>query len=202
MTHSRTTACSKQTLGQVIAGLSSLIAEDAPSMEGLVALHEAREAINALFTDYSLQLRDSEATQSQWPAMRAALAVTDGRAAESGCRADDAAEQRENQRVKSFWNAHESAFIWDFLPMTFLHEVYLEWMDERHRRETPLTRYAFSRRLRSQLDENGCRAWRYSRSRPGQLLRCSDPQAERIGWCHDGTNDAIYGLRRLRRKAA
>lgn len=86
--------------------------------------------------------------------------------------------------------------------MSFLHEVYLEWMNERHRREEPLSRYTFSRRLRAQLDENGCRAWRYARSRPGQLLRCSDPLAERIGWCHDGTNDAIYGLRRRRHAAA
>lgn len=202
MTHSTTTACSKQTLGQVIAGLSSLIAEDTPSMGGLVALHDAREAINALFTDYSIQLRDSEATQSQWAAMRAALLVTDGPAIERECRAGDAAEQRENQRLKSFWNTHESTFIWDFLPMSFLHEAYLEWMNERHHREMPLSRYTFSRRLRAQLEESGCRAWRYARSRPGQLLRCTDPLATRIGWCHDGTNDAIYGLRRRRHAAA
>lgn len=173
-----------QTIASAISTLSGLLSEPEVSFEGLAALHTARDQIDELFQDYAAELRSNPATEGTWRAVAAAMSSS---TPETPTPCPDA-------RVTAFWDTHATAFTWDFLPMTMVHDVYSDWMHRNHPSEHPLSRHAFSRRLRGALP--ACGAWRYTRSRSGNLMRGCDLLAQRAGWCHDGSNDAVYGLRR------
>lgn len=182
---SGSTAMHTQTIASTIATLSGLLAEPKASFDGLAALHTAREQLTATFDAYADELRTSSATAAQWDAIAAAMGVT-GSTPSRSC--------RDQLLVEQFWRDHADRFTWDFLPMELIHELYAAWIARRHRGVTPLSKNAFTRRLRTILPD--CGTWRYTRSRPGALMRGTDPLVQSASWCHDGTDDAIYGLRR------
>lgn len=69
-------------------------------------------------------------------------------------------------------------------------------MAERFPRESTLSKTAFTRRVKAAAIDSG--KWIYSRSRPGSLMDAAEPLAIRAQhWSHDGSDDAIYGLRRV-----
>lgn len=178
-----------QAIASLISALSSLLPEQSASFEGLAALHGAREQLSTLFDDYAEDLRSTPEGAQVWAAVASTFDPTRGAA---GTRTDSRC--RESTLVESFWDVHADQFQWDFLPMEVLHELYTDWMNRRHCDEQPLSKASFSRRLRQVLPD--CGQWRYSRSRPGTLMRRNDPLAQQTRWRHDGSDAAIYGLRR------
>jgi hypothetical protein len=96
-----------------------------------------------------------------------------------------------------FWQTFAEHFAWDFLPMEFLHCLYVQWMSAEFPKDVPFTREAFTRRLKGPVAAAG--AWSYTRSRPGLLMNAAEPLlAQAPGWTHDGSDRAIYGFRRGR----
>lgn len=169
-----------QMIASAISTLSGLPSEQQTTFEGLSALNDVREQINELFDGYATELRSDPAAEPIWRAVSAAMTspVTTNRIS----------------RVEAFWGEHSEKFAWDFLPMEMVHMVYTTWASRNFPAEIPLAKRAFTRRLRAALPE--CSPWQYSRSRPGAMMRCSDPLARAVGWRHDGSDAAIYGLRR------
>jgi len=169
-----------QTIASAISTLSGLLSEQQTSFDGLAALNDVRQQINDLFDEYATELRSDPAAEPIWRAVSAAL--------------KGPATSNRICRVQAFWDEHSEKFEWDFLPMEMVHTVYSTWAQRNYPTETPLEKRAFTRRLREALPE--CSPWQYSRSRPGTLMRSSDPLARAVGWHHDGSDAAIYGLRR------
>lgn len=188
----------KQTLAEVLSELSGLISEPRASFDGLIALNAARESIDVLYTAYVNELSRGDETAPVWDAIATAVSVSssgaDSAALGKPCNAAASSTTHDRKRINDFWADHSQQFQWDFLPMNFLYELYFQWMREQVPNEAPLNRHTFTRRLKSMLDDND--RWTYQRSRPGCLMREREPLAQRVGWRHDGTDAAIYGLRR------
>lgn len=174
-----------QSIASAITALSGMLSEPEASFEGLAALHEVRQQIDDLFGAYAAELRADPTTEPVWRAVAAAMSHSPSTKPSQTCR---------DARVEAFWSSHSDAFTWDFLPMEMVHEVYTDWMRDNHPAEHPLPTRTFSKRLRQLLPE--CGAWRYTRSRAGSLMRCCEPLALKVGWRHDGSDAAMYGLRR------
>lgn len=69
-------------------------------------------------------------------------------------------------------------------------------MAERCPHEATLSKTAFTRRVKAASIDSG--KWIYTRSRPGSLMQAAEPLANRASrWSHDGSDDAVYGLRRV-----
>lgn len=174
-----------QTVATAISSLSGLLSEPEASFEGLATLHGVREQINDLFDSYAAELRADPSTAP----MRNAIAATMPHPSRTA-----SAAPSHDSRIEEFWREHADQFTWDFVPMEVVHEICTDWMRRRHQSEIALTRAAFSRSLRRTLP--GCSTWRYTRARAGALARIHEPLAENVSWRPDGSNPAIYGLRR------
>lgn len=188
----------KQTLAEVLSELSGLISEPQASFDGLIALNAARESIEELYGAYIRELSRGDDTAPVWDAIATAVSASSSGAGSASagmsCGTPTSSAMHDRKRITDFWADHSGQFQWDFLPMNFLYELYIQWMREQFSTEAPLNRHTFTRRLKTMLDDNDC--WTYQRSRPGSLMVSREPLCQRVGWHHDGTDAAIYGLRR------
>lgn len=180
------------TIAAAISSLSGLLTAPEPTFEGLATLHGVREQINELFDTYAAELRADPSVEPMWNAIAAAMSTP--AATSIGSSIPSASKSCHELRVEAFWGEHAEQFTWDFVPMEVVHEIYADWMGRRHPEEAVLTKAAFSKRLRKALPE--CGAWRYTRARTGVIMRVHEPLAQKVSWRPDGTNAAIYGLRR------
>lgn len=175
----------------------SLLRPDQPAtFDDLVALNTARECIDKLFRDYIDELSSDPRTAAVWSAVGSAVKMTSkpapGTRTSYGQHTTDALP---NRRIRSFWDTHAKRLTWDFLPFDFVHALYVQWLGATYPMDAPVSRETFPRRLKAVATASG--EWNHTRSRPGSLMNAAEPLAERLpGWSHDGTNRAIYGLRR------
>jgi hypothetical protein len=190
-------------IATAIASLSALDPERAASLDDLVALNIARECVNELFSAYVEELSADPAATPLWAAIASAIELSAPPALRSTRKPHGAPstastpQARADARVAKFWDTFAGRFTWDFLPVSFLHALYASWMTESYPREAVFSKPAFSRRLRAAATASG--DWVYTRSRPGCLMTAAEPLTDRVpSWSHDGSDAAIYGLRRNR----
>lgn len=186
-----------QTLATAIRRLASLDPEQPTSFDDLVALNVARECINELFSDCVDELSVDPASMPLWAAIASAidLSAPAGASKRKSHSTASGPDSRAEARVAKFWGTFAERFAWEFLPTEFLHALYVSWMEARHPMEHALSKPAFTRRLRAALAVSD--RWLYTRARPGSLMNAVEPLAAQLtGWVHDGSDDAIYGLRR------
>lgn len=183
-------------LATAIGRLTGLNPERPVSFDDLVALNVARECVNALFNDCVDELSVDPEAMPLWAAVASAIelsaptASSKHKAPSSGIAAAGA-----GARVVKFWDTFAERFAWDFLPTEFLHALYAQWMEARHPMELALPKTTFTRHLKAVLANSD--SWFYTRSRPGSLMSADEPlMAHLTSWQHDGSYDAIYGLRR------
>ncbi len=181
-----------QTLGTAIGELNCLRPDTPAALDELHALSIAHDCIDTLLRSCIEQMRhDPEALQS-W----ADIAYT------LGCDSANAVRQRfgsltvgTDEQVVNFWEAHAERFAWDFLPSTFLHQLYTSWMRTNANSHMPLTNETFTRRLKTVATANG--NWTHIRSRPDAHMSASEPLLTLVpGWLPPSGNRAIYGFRR------
>ncbi|SEB56142.1 virus D5 protein-like [Paramicrobacterium humi] len=187
----------QKTLTTALVHLSRIDVDRPVGFDDLVSLNTAREAVNDLFDSYVDELRANPESTPLWSAISSALELEDpARAAVASRAANSTSSQsRDSRRVAMFWKTFEPEFAWDFLPGTFLHELYRHWMRKRYPREVPVSRHTLTRRLKEITERTG--DWGYSRSRPGSLMNTPEPLAEQLpGWSPATSDAAIYGLRR------
>lgn len=179
-----------ETLATAIEQLSLLSAERTASLDDLIALNIARECIDELFRDCVDELSGDPQTAALWSALASASKLSSKPA--SGTPATDF---RAETRVRSFWREFAPVFAWDFLPLEFLHELYVQWLRTEFPGDTAFSRETFTRRLKAVVTASG--EWFHTRSRPGSLMNTPEPLLARVpNWAHDGSDRAVYGFRR------
>lgn len=178
-------------LATALAELDKVATDRRASLEDLIALSTARSCVDELFRSCTDELRADPAVAPMWEAISSAIRLQPNRTAS---KAKNVLSQPDEQ-VLEFWDAFAPRFAWNFLPMDFLHALYEHWMAERHPQDVAFSRKALSRRLMSAAARSG--DWFHTRARPGTLMNATEPLASRVPhWCHDGSDAAIYGLRR------
>ncbi|MDY7541778.1 primase-like DNA-binding domain-containing protein [Cryobacterium sp. 5B3] len=191
----------ERALGTAIAELNCLNSGAPASLGELTALSTAKACIEELLQARVAELRADARVAHSWASIAAALGARSpssasqkyGNPARRNAPDDDA-----NEHVIAFWAAFAPRFAWGFIPLGFVHALYVQWLsaefpDGAH---APLSKETFTRRLTPGATASG--EWEYSRSRPGSLMDAPEPLATRLGtrWVHDESRRAIYGLRR------
>lgn len=187
-----------QAIATTIRHLTNVNSEGPASFDDLVALNSARDCINQLFSDCVDELGADPASEPLWTAIASALELSAPVSSRKpyGSQSTAAQGSRADTRVAKFWDTFADQFAWDLLPTGFLHALYGHWMAERFPREATLSKTAFTRRVKAAAIDSG--KWSYTRSRPGSLMDAAEPLAKLASrWSHDGSDDAIYGLRRV-----
>lgn len=112
--------------------------------------------------------------------------------AECAAALDDLAEN--NDPVRQFWNELEQLFVWDFLPFTFLYDVYKAWLPANNPKGSQLGKNIFMTELRQVVEGSElwvCRGPKH-RSRPGSMMDAPEPLIEHYrleGWMANGYGD-------------
>lgn len=180
-----------QKLATAIDELTKLSTGQPATLEDLVALSAARDCIDELFRACTDELRNDPRVAPMWEAIAVATKLQPQR---SPGRQKSAIYQPEDH-VELFWTTFAGRFTWDFLPVDFLHALYIQWLSEQHPRVVALSKYTLTRRLKCAAAKSG--DWFHTRARPGTLMKASEPLTARVPhWGHDGACAAIYGLRR------
>lgn len=167
-----------------------------------MALNTVRETVNALFASCVEELGADPAAEDLFKAVGAALELQAPQRKQRGTtrtaygwQADAGPGSTSDLRVRTFWREHRDRFPWDFLPTAFLYPLYRHWFASRFPREVELSQMVFARVLKPVATAGG--SWIYTRSRPGCLMDAAEPlTGQALGWEHDGSDHAIYGLRR------
>lgn len=163
------------------------------SLEDLVALSTARDCIEELFRACTEQLLADPEISPVWEAIASAIKLP----AQKKTPAQKAANflSESDEQVLAFWNTFADRFTWDFLPADFLHGLYEHWLTEQYPHAVAFSKTALTRRLKSAAARSG--DWFHTRDRPGTLMAAHEPLAARVPhWRHNGSDAAIYGLRR------
>ncbi|ALE93769.1 hypothetical protein AOC05_17910 [Arthrobacter alpinus] len=180
-----------QNLVTATAELAKLSTDQPATLDDLVALSVARDCIDSLFRSCTDELRSDPRVAPMWEAMAAAIKLQ----GKQGFSKPKTVHCEADQQVLMFWNAFADRFAWDFLPVDFLHALYAHWMAEQFPQEVAFSKTALTRRLKRASATSG--NWFHTRARPGTLMHASEPLTARVpGWSHDGSDAAIYGLRR------
>jgi hypothetical protein len=190
-----------QALGTAIAELNCLRPGAPASLDELTALSIARDCMDELLHARVIELRADTRVTHSWAEIASALGAPSPsqisqKYGPKGPRTIPDADA--NEHVLAFWNTFAPRFAWGFIPLGFVHALYVQWLDAEYPAgaHAPLTRETFTRRLTKVATASG--QWAHSRSRPGSLMDAPEPLAAQLGasWAHDGSSKAIYGLRR------
>src|SRR5690625_7261641 len=65
--------------------------------------------------------------------------------------------QLENDTVLEFWEEFEDQFVWDLLPASFLHALYVAWLRRDNPSGKPVSQRVLSSRLKEHLEESDSR---------------------------------------------
>lgn len=180
-----------QNLATAIDELNKLNADQPASLDDLVALSAARDCIDELFRTCTDELRADPRVAPMWEAIAAAIKLQ----SKQGTPKQKNVINESDEQVLMFWETFAGRFAWDFLPVDFLHALYEHWMAEQFPNDVVFSNKALTRRLNSTAAKSG--DWFHTRARPGTLMKAAEPLAARVPhWCHDGSDSAIYGLRR------
>jgi hypothetical protein len=205
----------KQNLSTAIAELHCLSPDRPASLEELTALSTARDCIDQLMRDCVAQLREDHppiawseiATVLGTPSAAAArqrygsevavdVAGTGGGSAlgKTGVKYNAPA----TERALMFWLSIAERFSWGFLPVGFVHALYVEWMNAEFPAEQTLGRTAFTGRLKPIAAATATGEWRYMRLRAASLLGAPEPLCARVpAWSVTDLEKAQYGFLRV-----
>lgn len=182
----------EQTLNTAIGELRCLSPNSPASLDELTALSAARDCVDELLRSCVAQLRAGPQRTHSWADIAYALGAASGNATRQRYGSELALA---DEQVRSFWRAFADRFAWEFLPAGFLHALYTQWMGAEFPEDARLSRETFTRRLKVPATASG--EWAHTRSRPGVMMNAAEPLAVGLAeWSRDGSNDAIYGLRR------
>ena len=67
---------------------------------------------------------------------------------------------QDTEQVLAFWRAFSNRFAWDFLPVGFVHALYVHWMPTAFPTEEALGRAAFTGRLKKTAAATASGEWR------------------------------------------
>lgn len=181
----------EQTLPVAMDQLRCINPDTPATASDLFALRVARDSLDALIAACVEQLRTDPNTTHTWSDIANALALDSATAARLRF---GASPLHDRPSAANFWRAHAGRFAWDFLPVDFLHALYVGWLLTESPTEVPLEPKAFTRQLKSAVPGSG---WVYSRSRSDHLMRADEPLiASAKGWSRTDTHAGLYGFRR------
>ena len=192
-----------QTLSTAMRRLASIDPEQPSCFNDLVALNAARNCIDELFKDCSDELRADPETAELWDAMTSAVTLNTKQRPGKNSPGKNSATQpspqdspsRSDEQAEMFWESFAGRFTWDFLPVTFLHALYAQWMGEQFPGDMQFSKFALTRRLKSTAAKSG--DWFHTRSRPGSLMSKEEPLTQRVPqWKCDEPKAGFYGFRR------
>lgn len=182
----------EQTLSTAIGELRCLSPHRPASLDELVALRAARDCIDELLRSCVAELRADAKNAAAWTDIAYAL---DSPSAGAARQLYGAHSTLADKQVLWFWEAFADRFAWDFLPASFLHALYIQWMSVEFPEGPRFSKETFTRRLKAAAEASG--QWAHTRSRPGSLTDAAEPLAAALpGWTYDGSGRAVYGLRR------
>lgn len=148
----------EQTLGTAIAELHCLSPDRPASLAELTALSTARECIDQLLSSCVTELRTDPQITHSWPAIAYALGSPSVNATRQKYGVELTKTEiagtgvehlvKGNGHVRAFWNAFADRFTWNFLPVDFVHALYVHWMSTTFPEEGSLGRAAFTGRLK------------------------------------------------------
>lgn len=205
----------KQTLATAIAELHCLSPDRPASLEELTALSTARECIDQLMRECVTQLRQDH-PPTTWSAIAyvlgtpsvaaarqrygSAVAVV-GTLAGTGSalgRTSVKSNAPATERVLMFWLSIADRFAWGFLPASFVHALYVQWMTAEFPAEETVGRMALTGRLRPIAAATATGEWRYTRLRAASLLGAPEPLCALVpGWSATDLEKAQYGFLRV-----
>ena len=182
----------EQTLSTAIGELRCLNPDRPASLDELTALSAVRNCIDEMLRACVTELRADPQATHDWATIAYALGSSSVNATRqkygSGIAPSD-------EQVLIFWDTFAKVFVWGFLPTTFLHALYVQWMSEEFPEDEPLLKKAFARRIKSVATTSG--EWAYGRSRPGLLMDQAEPLTQRVRrWVRSEVEGGQYGLRR------
>jgi len=191
----------ERALTTAIAELQCVSTDRPASLGDLTALSAARDCIEELLNTRVSELRTDPNVTYPWPAIAYALgspSVPATRqkygAAIAGTRVEHSVHS--NGQVLAFWRAFADRFAWNFLPVDFVHALYVHWMSTEFPGEEPLGRAAFTGRLRRPASAAPGK-WSYTRLRPASLLGTPEPLTTLVPqWSVTSLKKAQYGFRR------
>ncbi len=86
-----------------------------------------------------------------------------------------------NDPLKQFWTEMHYEVQWDFLPYSFLYDLYKAWMQRKHSTSKPLSIRKFESAFRALIDSAWASEWTYprdepmKRQRPGMRMSLPEP---------------------------
>jgi hypothetical protein len=197
----------EQTLGTAIAELHCLSTDRPAELAELTALTTAAECIDQLLSSCVAELRTDPQVTHSWSAIAYALGSPSVNAtrqkygtniagtAIAGTGAEHPVHC--SGHVRAFWNAFADRFTWNFLPVDFVHALYVHWMSTTFPEEGSLGRAAFTGRLKRVAAEAPSGRWDYTRLRPAALLVDAEPLVDLVPqWSITSLKKAQYGFRR------
>lgn len=203
-------------LGTAIAELHCLSPDRPASLEELTALSTARECIDQLMRACVSQLREDH-PPTTWSAIASVLGTPSVAAARQRYGSETAVASTHagtgtgpdlgrtgvkynapaTERVLGFWLSIAERFAWDFLPVGFVHALYVQWMTAEFPAEETLGRMALTGRLRPIAAATAPGEWRYTRVRAASLLGTPEPLCDLVpGWSATDLEKAQYGFLR------
>ena len=203
----------QQALGTAIAELHCLSPDRPASLEELTALSTARDCIDQLMRDCVVQLREDHppiawseiANVLGTPSVAAArqrygseVAVANTGAGTALGKTGVKYNAPATERILVFWLSIAEQFSWGFLPVSFVHALYVAWMTAEFPAEQPVGRTAFTGRLKPIAAATATGEWRYTRLRAASLLGAPEPLCARVpAWSVTDLEKAQYGFLRV-----
>lgn len=136
----------EQSLDTAIAALRCLNPDRAASLDELTALSAVRDCIDELLSSCVDELRSDRHAHHSW----AAIAYAIGSSSQAAVRKKygtltATVDAESDDQIATFWRAFAARFVWDFLPVDFLHALYVQWTMQGAPQVLPLPQKAFSR---------------------------------------------------------
>ncbi len=107
--------------------------------------------------------------------------------------------QQENSPVVAFWLEHADDYVWDFLPGTFLYDVYKAWFDRSNPTGSKLGRNEFFNELEAYLDNQPGFNLVRKKTRPGTRMDAPERLIETYDltdWMNPGAKTSLDWQRR------
>lgn len=180
----------EQTLNLAVDELRCINATTPTTLADLRALAIARDCVDELISAAVNDLRTGSSAAHSWAAIAQSLGTHSAEVARKRWKPDVA-----DSLVASFWATHVEQFAWSFLPASFLHALYLEWIAAAHSHSPPMSPETFTRRLKPIATSSG--QWQHLRLRAASSLATPEPLLEHVRWRPSFDGRAIWGFRRM-----
>src|SRR5690625_6283352 len=92
--------------------------------------------------------------------------------------------QLENDTVLEFWEEFEDQFVWDLLPASFLHALYVAWLRRDNPSGKPVSQRVLSSRLKEHLEASD--SWEFMEN------AVRDRKSTRLNSSHVAISYAVF----------